>query len=71
MSNVTMATEDNSDMCTVNCRRAYCGDGFLQPGEACDDGNVDGTDECTVHAQLPVVVMELSSEVRSSAMMET
>lgn len=26
--------------------RGSCGDGVLQPGEECDDGNNDGSDDC-------------------------
>lgn len=29
------------------CAGAQCGDGMLNPGEACDDGNTDDTDACT------------------------
>lgn len=31
-----------------------CGDGVVDPGEACDDGNTDGTDGCTDICQLNV-----------------
>jgi len=29
------------------CLAAACGDGFIQEGETCDDGNLDDTDACT------------------------
>ncbi|MEZ4269950.1 MAG: DUF4215 domain-containing protein [Myxococcota bacterium] len=39
---------DNHDdgECTKQCMLARCGDGFLQPGEICDDGNDIDTDSC-------------------------
>ena len=30
-----------------------CGDGVVQPWEACDDGNDDNADRCTNHCALP------------------
>jgi cysteine-rich repeat protein len=36
----------NTDAC-VNCKKAKCGDGFLEIGvEKCDDGNVSSNDAC-------------------------
>ncbi len=36
------------DTCTPQCRRIpSCGDGFLDPGEECDDGNRAGCDGCS------------------------
>ncbi len=40
--------------CLSGCVLNGCGDGDLGPGEACDDGNDDNTDECTTECQLPV-----------------
>jgi cysteine-rich repeat protein len=37
----------NTDACTNACELAKCGDGFQQPGEECDDGNMVNTDTCT------------------------
>lgn len=43
-----------ADACRTNCRRARCGDGVVDGGEACDDGNrvaCDGCDQrCRVEA---------------------
>ena len=47
--------DDNTDGC-VNCEIVSCGDGVIQPGEACDDGNSTtescayGEESCTVCA---------------------
>ncbi|MEZ4429194.1 MAG: fibrinogen-like YCDxxxxGGGW domain-containing protein [Nannocystaceae bacterium] len=40
---------ENADdgACTSQCLNAVCGDGFVGPGEACDDGNTEDGDECT------------------------
>ena len=40
---------DDNGMCTVQCKNARCGDGFLQPdiGEECDDGNSNQGDGCS------------------------
>lgn len=36
------------DWFTIACTEiGSCGDGVVDPGEACDDGNLDGTDACT------------------------
>ena len=48
---------DNSDapdaLCRTNCQPARCGDGILDTGEFCDDGNNDDNDGCTSVCQLP------------------
>jgi cysteine-rich repeat protein len=31
----------------ANCQQNVCGDGFVGPGEACDDGNGSNDDACT------------------------
>lgn len=38
----------NSDTgaCTSTCHNARCGDGFVQAGEQCDDGNTNDNDAC-------------------------
>jgi cysteine-rich repeat protein len=54
-SNVQMGVEEcddgkngnNADACTDECKKAACGDGFVQKGEECDDGNMVDTDTCT------------------------
>lgn len=34
---------DNEGLCEEDCTDQVCGDGFVGPGESCDDGNsVDG-----------------------------
>jgi cysteine-rich repeat protein len=40
------ANDDNTDTCVVGCKAAACGDGFVGPGESCDDGNQVDDDEC-------------------------
>jgi cysteine-rich repeat protein len=41
--------------CTIitGAFRSSCGDGFLQEGEACDDGNIVGDDGCEADCSLP------------------
>jgi cysteine-rich repeat protein len=34
------------DACRTTCVFAYCGDGIIDSGEICDDGNQEGGDEC-------------------------
>lgn len=37
----------NTDSCTVQCKTAICGDGYVHAGpEECDDGNADDSDSC-------------------------
>ncbi|MCB9755836.1 MAG: hypothetical protein H6713_38385 [Myxococcales bacterium] len=40
---------DNADdgVCTSGCKNAFCGDGLVGPGEACDDGNDVDDDLCS------------------------
>jgi cysteine-rich repeat protein len=41
----------DTDACTSSCREAFCGDGFVGPGELCDPqavGSVDCTEQCTL-----------------------
>jgi cysteine-rich repeat protein len=41
------ANGDASDACRSDCRRARCGDGVADAGEACDDGNRAACDGCS------------------------
>jgi cysteine-rich repeat protein len=42
-----MANSDTApDACRTDCTFARCGDGALDTGEGCDDGNDDNTDSC-------------------------
>ncbi len=43
----TTRTRSDTDACRNNCALPTCGDGILDPGEECDDGNDDDTDGCT------------------------
>lgn len=52
---VTMDTGDDTGNTTMPA--AFCGDGELNPGELCDDGNDNDDDECTV-ACLPPPSLE-------------
>lgn len=48
-------TYPNSDWSTIACTEiGSCGDGALDPGEVCDDGNTDGTDGCTDECELNI-----------------
>jgi len=44
---------DNTDTCVEGCKSASCGDGFVGPGEACDDANQDDADECGNNSSSP------------------
>lgn len=39
------------DLCREDCRRPHCGDGRLDAGERCDDGNALGGDGCSPDCQ--------------------
>jgi cysteine-rich repeat protein len=42
----------NEDACLENCRKASCGDGYVQAGvEECDDGNAIETDSCSAQCK--------------------
>ena len=45
----------NGTTCSATCQNIplTCGNGIVQPGEACDDGNLDNTDACTNACALP------------------
>lgn len=40
-------TMNGGGRCTTACELSRCGDGQLDPGEVCDDANVDGGDGCS------------------------
>ena len=40
------------DACRTNCRKAGCGDGVVDSGETCDDGNTASCDGCSASCQL-------------------
>ena len=40
-------TPTNSDACRNDCMSGSCGDGIIQAGEECDDGNTVDDDSCT------------------------
>ena len=41
-----------ADACRTDCRPARCGDGALDTGEACDDGNRDDCDGCNRYCEV-------------------
>jgi cysteine-rich repeat protein len=43
---ITIQAFDEASRCRVNCTIPRCGDGILDGGELCDDGNVIGGDGC-------------------------
>jgi cysteine-rich repeat protein len=44
---VTIQAFDESSLCRTNCTIPRCGDGILDGGEVCDDGNNVGGDGCS------------------------
>ena len=45
---------DNSPgSCREDCTTFICGDGIIDMGEACDDGNTDNTDDCLTGCEHP------------------
>jgi cysteine-rich repeat protein len=46
------ANQDNTDFCRNNCKFATCGDGLLDAGEACDDGNKRFGDGCSALCEI-------------------
>ncbi len=51
--------DGDSDGLGDACDGALCGNGILQPGEVCDDGNLAGGDGCTADCQ-PQTVVDLA-----------
>ena len=45
--NVQITFNDTASMCRSDCTVPTCGDGILDGGEACDDGNTVGGDRCS------------------------
>jgi cysteine-rich repeat protein len=45
---------ENAD-CQPDCTANLCGDGFVGPGERCDDGNLVGVDLCSADCRHPLV----------------
>lgn len=43
----------DGEICGVTCAPQYCGDGQVGPGEACDDGNANNSDDCLDTCELP------------------
>ncbi|MCA9686444.1 MAG: hypothetical protein KC457_30025, partial [Myxococcales bacterium] len=43
----------NNDGCTNACKLPFCGDGIVQQGEQCDDGNNANNDYCNNNCQVP------------------
>jgi len=37
--------------CSLTCRMMFCGNGTMDPGEVCDDGNWTGGDDCSPDCQ--------------------
>ena len=38
--------DSDRDACLNSCKLARCGDGIIQSGEECDDGNINSMDNC-------------------------
>ena len=47
------AANDDTAACKSDCTFNVCGDGFVGPGEGCDDGNLEDDDACTAECALP------------------
>ncbi|MFW6051652.1 MAG: DUF4215 domain-containing protein [Myxococcota bacterium] len=46
------ANDEDGDGCRTDCTLEVCGDGIVDPGEQCDDGNTNDFDSCK--RQLPL-----------------
>ncbi|MCB0968706.1 MAG: lamin tail domain-containing protein [Ilumatobacter sp.] len=46
-------TTDTTDTTETSPPDPFCGDGNVDPGEVCDDGNDDDTDDCTILCMPP------------------
>lgn len=44
----------DTDKCTIACKLPRCGDGAVQKGEECDDGNALDNDDCTNKCAKPI-----------------
>ncbi len=44
---ITIEALDTSSLCRLDCTAPTCGDGRLDAGEVCDDGNTKGGDGCS------------------------
>jgi cysteine-rich repeat protein len=51
-SNVLGQTGRKFDGCSANCRLVFCGDGIIETGEECDDGNDINGDGCSLACKL-------------------
>ena len=47
LAGCSTAPVESVETCTIDCAPTSCGDGIVQSGEACDDGNDLDTDACT------------------------
>lgn len=43
--------------CSQSCRLSVCGNGTVEGGERCDDGNADGGDGCSARCRIEAVVV--------------
>ena len=48
----------NDDTCSNICQLARCGDGIVQSGEECDDGNTADDDACITCVETRIAVMD-------------
>jgi len=44
-------SDSDSDACRTDCKNPYCGDGVIDAGEFCDDGNTADGDGCSSTCQ--------------------
>ncbi|HLC47378.1 MAG TPA: DUF4215 domain-containing protein [Candidatus Nanoarchaeia archaeon] len=49
-------SDSAQNACRTNCEDAGCGDGIIDSGESCDDGNIIDGDGCTASCQISVVL---------------
>ena len=48
---ITIQAFDSASRCRLDCTIPRCGDGVLDGGEICDDGNVVGGDGCAANCK--------------------
>lgn len=56
------AENSNAGACTLACRNAVCGDGFIQEsngGETCDDSNAIGGDGCSASCHIETLICHI------------